>query len=161
MNEQASEQQLNGMAEYVAAVDDLLQRPVRTLRIFERQLDRAFGGARRCETLRAFLLADRGNRLRIVVHETDNLGRDCARLLALQRQFPHAIAIHETHTEARRASDPFAVADERHHVHRFHHDQARGVLRLHDPALTRPFIDRFEEIWSFSTPSVNATTLGL
>ena len=161
MTEQPIERKLMGIAQCGAAMDELLGRCTRSLRIFDRQLDRGFNGLARCELLRGFLRADQRNRLRIVLHETGNLARDCARLLELQRQFGHAVAIHETQSEARRVHDPFSVADERDHLHRFHYDQARGVLRLDSPVETHVFVERFEEIWSFSSPSVNATTLGL
>lgn len=161
MKEPLDERKLSSMAEYHAAMDELIGRATRCLRLFDRQLDTTFNHPQRCERLRAFLLADRRNRLRIVLHDTSTLARNCARLLELQRQFSHAVAIHETRSEARRVHDPFALADECDHLHRFHHDHARAVLRLEDPAGTRTFVERFEEIWSFSDPSVNATTLGL
>jgi len=161
MTEHPNERKLGSMAEYHAAMDEIIGRARRTLRVFDRQLDRSFNAVQRCERLRAFLLADRRNRLRIVLHDTSNLPRECARLLEIQRQFSHAVAIHETRSEARQVQDPFALADENDHLHRFHHDHARAVLRLGDTAGTRTFIERFEEIWSFSDPSVNATTLGL
>jgi len=161
MTEQPIERKLMGVAQCGAAMDELVSRCTRSLDIFERQLDRGFNGLRRCELLRAFLRADKRNRLRIVLHETGNLARDCARLLELQRQFAHCVAIHETQSEARSVHDPFSVADERDHLHRFHYDRMRGVLRLDCPVDTRVFVERFEEIWSFSAPSVNATTLGL
>jgi len=161
MSGEAYERKLDSLGEYALAMDELLARPKHDLRIFDRQLDRSFNAPRRCDLLRSFLLADRRNRLRVVLHETANLARDCARVLELQRQFSHAVSIHETQSDARRVHDPFAVADEEHHLHRFHVDQGRGVLRLDDPGQTRIFLERFEEIWSFSAPSVNATTLGL
>lgn len=161
MSEHLDERKLDSMGEYHAATDEIIGRASRTLRIFDRQLDRSFNGVQRCERLRVFLLADRRNRLRIVLHDTSTLARDCARLLELQRQFSHAVAIHETRSEARGVHDPFVLADETDHLHRFHHDHSRAVLRLGDAAGTRTFVERFEEIWSFSDPSVNATTLGL
>ncbi|MCW5622511.1 MAG: hypothetical protein KIS79_15490 [Burkholderiales bacterium] len=161
MSGQLLERKWNGLAEYEKAMDELLARAQRTLRIFDRQLSRSFDAATRCTLLRTFLLADARNRIRIVLHETANLPRDCTRLLALQRQFAHAVLIHETQAPARTVHDPFAVADERDHLHRFHHDQARGVLRLDQVSETRVFVERFEEIWSYSVPSLNATTLGL
>ncbi len=161
MSEQPRERKLSSVADYQAAMDELLGRPSRNLRIFDRRLDRSFNGTHRYAQLRTFLLADTRNRLRIVLHETANLPRECPRLLELQRQFSHAVAIQETQAEARQVHDPFTIADELDHLHRFHFNQARSVLRLDDPVQTRIFGERFEEIWSFSAPSVNATVLGI
>lgn len=161
MNATPSERYLDGSADYLAAFDELLGRATHELRLFDRRLERGFDGSARCTRLRAFLRGSPRNRLRIVLHDTSALARDCPRLLDLQRQFSHAVAIHETEAEARAVHDPFAIADLRDHLHRFHHDQPRAVLRLDDPAGTRTFMERFEEIWSFSAPAVNATILGL
>ena len=51
-------------------------------------------------------------------------------LHALLRQFGHAIRIHETHPTAKSVYDPFAVADDRFFVHRFHFEELRGLSAL-------------------------------
>jgi hypothetical protein len=152
---------LTGIAEYQAALDRLLARPQRTLRIFDRQLGRSFNAAVRQDLLRSFLLRSRANRVQIILHDASNLVRDCPRLINLLRQFSHAVAIQETEAHAKRVYDPFALADERDHLHRFHYEDARALLALDDPAGTQPFIDRFAELWEASSPAASGTTLGL
>ena len=124
---------LDGNEEYDAAIDTLLARPQRTLRIFDRQLGSGYNGLHRYELLRAFLLRSRANRLYVVVHDAGNLARDCPRVVNLLRQFSHAITVHETEAQAKRACDPIALADERDYLHRFHYDQPRALLALDDP----------------------------
>jgi hypothetical protein len=158
---QPTHRRLEGNAEYDAAMDQLLARPVRQLRLFDRQLGAAFNGARRHDALRAFLLARRSNRVQIVVHDSANLWRDCPRLINLLRSFPHAIAIHETEPQAKGVYDPFAIADDRDYLRRFHYEDSRGLLALDDPQGAQGLIQRFEEIWEASAPSTSATTLGL
>jgi hypothetical protein len=152
---------LEGNPEYEEAIDILLARPQRTLRIFDRQLSAGYNSIRRCELLRAFLLRSRANRLSIVVHDAGTLARDCPRLMSLLRQFSCAITIHETEAQAKRACDPIALADERDYLHRFHYDHARAVLALNDPQGANELLQRFDEIWEASAPAVSATTLGL
>jgi hypothetical protein len=154
-------ERLTGTAEYEAALDRLLARPRRTLRIFDRQLGRSFNAAARHALLRAFLLRSRANRIQIVLHDASNLVRDCPRLIDLLRHFSHAFAIQETEAHAKRVYDPFALADERDHLHRFHYEDARALLALDDPAGTQPFVDRFAELWEASSPAASGTTLGL
>ena len=152
---------LEGNAEYDAAIDTLLARPGRKLRIFERRLGKGYLSAHRYDLLRHFLLAGRGHVIQIVVHDATTLQADCPRIVPLLRQFSHALSIHETEPQAKRVYDPFGVIDERDYVHRFHYDHGRGLLGLDDPQGALVFVQRFEEIWEASTPAAAATTLGL
>ena len=152
---------VDGNRDYDAALDVLLARPQRTLRIFDRQLNASYNSLQRCELLRGFLLRHRANRVFVVVHDAGNLTRDCPRLLNLLRQFSHAVTVHETDGEGKRACDPIALADERDYLHRFHYDQPRALLALDDPQGAHGLLQRFQEIWEASVPAVSATTLGL
>src|SRR6185436_16218221 len=158
---QPQHQKLSGNVEYESAIDTLLERPHRTLRIFDRQLGTGYNRIKRHDLLRSFLLRNRTNRLYIVVHDASGLVRDCPRVINLLRQFPDAIAINETEPQAKGVYDPFALADERDYVHRFHYDDSRGLLALDDPQSAHGFVQRFEEIWEASYPAASATTLGL
>lgn len=154
-------EKLLGVKEYQAALDRLLSRPQRQLRIFDVALARRFDTAARYELLRGFLLRSRANRIQVVLHDTSNLQRDCPRLMNLLRQFSHAIAVHETEAHAKKVYDPFAIADDRDHLHRFHHEDTRALLALDDPLGTQLLLDRFAELWEASAPAASATTLGL
>jgi hypothetical protein len=153
---------LFGTAESQAAIDEVIGAAQRTLRIFDMTLgQRGFNSPQRVERLRAFLVAGRAHRLLIALHETEGLERDCPRLLALLRQFPMSIEIHRTLQQARRAMDPFVVADDHSVWHQLHHEQPRAIVALHSPADASPIAQRFDEIWDLSEPAVSATTLGL
>jgi hypothetical protein len=158
---QPQHRKIEGNAEYEDALDTLFARPGRRLRIFDRQLGTGFVGVHRYGLLRHFLLASRSNRIQIVLHDTANLQRDCARLVMLLRQFSHAVSINETEPQAKRVYDPFVVMDERDYLHRFHYDDSRGLLALDDPHGAHGFVQRFEEIWEASAPALSGTTLGL
>ena len=152
---------LEGNLEYETALGTLFARPGRKLRIFERQLGAAYNAPERHDQLRRFLLASRTRTIQIVLHDPSNLQRDCPRLINLLRQFSHAVTIHETEPQAKRVYDPFAVMDDRDYVHRFHYDDSRGLLGLDDPHEARVFVQRFDELWEASAPTVSGTTLGL
>ena len=96
-----------------------------------------------------------------MLHEVDNVVRDCPRLVSMMRSRSGAISIHQTLPDAHGVYDPFAVADERDFVHRFHYDDARSVLALDDPHGARQFVERFEEIFTASRLAAAATPLGL
>jgi hypothetical protein len=152
---------LSGSSEYDAELDAMIGKAASTLRIFDHTLSTAYNSPQRNESLRRFLLASRRNTLRIVVHDPAHLDRSCPRLLALLRQFGHAISIHETHPAAKSVYDPFAVADDRSFVRRFHFEEMRGLSGVNDPIGARSLIERFEEIWEASSAAVGPTTLGL
>ncbi|HEV8517849.1 MAG TPA: hypothetical protein VGQ54_04695 [Burkholderiales bacterium] len=155
------ERELDGTAAHDQALDELLANAAHIVRIFDKNLGRAFNSPQRCELMRQLLLARRTNRIYIVLHETGNITRDCPRLMMLLKYFSHAMSIHQTLPAARRVYDPFAVADDTVFVHRFHYDNVRGTLSIGDVANTRLLIKRFEEIWQASCPAIAATTLGL
>lgn len=154
--------QLASTAEYTEALDIVIEMAQRHLRIFDHNLEGGgYNTQRRYELLRGFLLASRSNRLEIILHDTDYLTRFCPRILTLLRQFGHAITIRETTAQAKNIHDPFLIADQAHHVHRFHFDDPRALLALNDIQGTHALLKRYEEISAASLPAVTATTLGL
>jgi len=155
------EQPLSGVAEYESAIDRILGLTLGRLRIFDRRLGRAYNSAQRMDLMRSLLLANKSNRIQIVVHEADNIRTDCPRLVALQRQFGHAMAIHRTQSLARGVYDPYCVADGSHYARRFHYDSPRGVLVLNDPEFAGDLVQRYQEIWDASQAAVTGTRLGL
>jgi hypothetical protein len=155
------ERKLEGLVAYDEALDELIANAAHTVRIFDKKIGRNFNSPRRHELLGQFLLARRTNRVKIVLHETTNVVRDCPRLIVLLKRFSHGLAIHQTLPAAKRVYDPFAVADDTRFVRRFHHTDVRGVATVGDVAATSLLIKRFDEIWEASAPSVSATTIGL
>src|SRR3954471_11875824 len=101
----AAYRRFEGMREYEAIIDAQIPQTQRAIRIFDRALTREYNSrarhhapppclrARPCtararhEALRQFLLAGRGNRLTIVLHDASLLERECPRMIELVRQF--------------------------------------------------------------------------
>jgi hypothetical protein len=158
----AQHRMLIGEKEYEAAIDEVIGQGRHTLHIFDSDLSRGgYASEKRYEALRKFLLLAPGNRLMLVLHETDYLVSRCPRLMGLLRTFSHAISIYRTIEHARVASDLFIIADEAYYVHRFHGNNARFLLALHDYAGTRQLEERFGQLLGSACPAVFATTLGL
>jgi hypothetical protein len=155
------EQPLSGVGAYEAAIDKLIGTALGRIRIFDRSLNRAYNAQARSDALRRFLLANKANRVAIVVHDAERIRLDCPRLVALQRHFGHAVSIHRTQSIARGVYDPFCIVDGSHYARRFHFDNPRGILVLNDADATGLLVQRFEEIWEASQPAVTGTTLGL
>jgi hypothetical protein len=153
---------LEGIAQYSEAIDSIVSRAQRRIRVFDRNLEGlGFNSAKRQELLRGFMLARRTNQLCILVHDTGYLMRSCPRMHILLRQFSHGLTIHQTHAHVQGVYDPFVIADDAHFLHRFHFDDSRSLLAFDDPQGARTFNDRFDALWEASFPAVFATTLGL
>lgn len=100
-------------------------------------------------------------RLRIAVHDTAHIERDCARLLQRLRFHSHQVAIHRTRPEAATAHDTLIIADSKKLLRRYHTDYARGQLDVDGDGQISPWLQRFEAVWEASESAVSFTTLGL
>lgn len=153
---------LEGITDYVRALDSLCSLAARNLCLFDKTFEHSgLDSEARYQTLRAFLLGSASSGLLILAHDTDYLARCCPRTMMLLREFSHKMHIHRTPKHLRHISEPFAVADEIHYVRRFHFDDTRGILAQNDPEGARTLHARFSELWAESRPSLSATTLGL
>jgi len=153
---------LDGMADYVVALDTLCKLAQRNLVLFEKDFDGSgFNTVERFETLRNFLLANPAHRLFVLAHDTRYLSTYCPRMIMLLRQFSASMFIYQTPKNLQYISEPFSVADESHFVRRFHFDDPRGILAQNDPENARALKSRFMEMWASSHPAVSATKLGL
>ena len=157
----AEYRRFEGTVEYEAVIEGLIPQTLRTIRVFDRSLSRAWSSPQRYENLRQFLLASRANRLLVVVHDAEPIERECPRMVDLVRQFSASVRIHETLSPAKHVYDPFAVFDSSHYVHRFHYRYLRAAQGTNDVIGAQQLIDRFSEIWEASAHAVSAGTSGL
>ncbi|CAG0994563.1 hypothetical protein BURK1_02455 [Burkholderiales bacterium] len=157
-----TERALSSIAEQIEAIDELIDRARSTLRVFD--VDLSEGGwhaADRVERLTAFLRRGRGARIELIVHDTRWLEQSCPRLVAMLRSYGHAMTVYRTGHEARNATDPLVIADDRHYLHRFHVDGPRATLAFDAPLAARPLVARFADIWATGVPGLSGTVLGL
>ena len=149
------------MREYEAIIDGLIPQTQRIIRVFDNSLSHAWNSPQRYETLRQFLLANRTNRLLIVVHDAELIERESPRLVDLVRQFAASVRIHQTLSLAKQVYDPFVVFDANHYVHRFHYRFLRAAQGTNDLVGTQQLLDRYAEIWEASALAVSADASGL
>lgn len=153
---------LNGVGEYIEALDTLCGLTRHHLYIFENDFDQlGFNSEVRYNLLRRLLLSSPNARLHLLAHNTRPLLQFCPRMMMLLRQFSHNLHIYQTPASLHHLSEPFAVADENHFVRRFHFEDAHGMFAQNDPVGARQWKSQFEEMWSVSHPGVSASTLGL
>jgi hypothetical protein len=153
---------LDGVAEYVAALDEICGLAQQSLYIFENDFDGlGFDSEFRYNTLRRFLLSSPFVCLHLLAHDTEPLARFCPRIMMLLRQFSHLMHIYRTPTNLRHLTTTFAVADSQHFVRRFHFNDTRGIFAKNDPQESSVLKSRFEEIWASSHPGASGRKLGL
>lgn len=153
---------LHGEQLFEKAIDLITSHAQRELLIFDANLARGgYGSVQRAELLQNFLARGHGNRLTILLHDTDHLAHRCPRLMQLLKIYSHAVTVHRTGEEAQVAQDSFVLADGLHYLHRFHVDHARFRYGLNDPVAVHPLQERFGQIMETSTQGLSATTLGL
>jgi hypothetical protein len=147
--------------EYQEAIDTMLGRLERELRIFDPDLqDLGLNAPERVEILKAFLKRSRNNRLYIAVHRPDRIVRQ-ARLMSLLGTFSASMFIHRTEGDAARVQDCFVLCDDLHVVRRAVAAQPRGVIYLDDPKEASGMRERFDQIWESSQLAVSASQAGL
>jgi hypothetical protein len=149
------------MREYESLLDDFIPQTQRAIRVFDRSLSPSWNTPARFEALRQFLLANRSNRLLIVVHDPEPVLRERPRMIELVQQFGTAVRIHSTQAAAKHLYDPFVVFDANHYLHRFHYRFLRAAQGTNDLVGAQQLLDRFSEIWEASVLSVSAGKSGL
>jgi hypothetical protein len=154
--------ELATVAEQAAAIDELIGLAERRIRVFDQDLSQmGWNQPARTDRLAQFLRGVRGRRLDVIVHDTHFLESACPRVLSLLRTYSYAMTIYRTGAEAKLATDPLVIVDDRHYLHRFHFERSRAAMGVHQPEQTRPLATRFDEIWATGEPGLNATVLGL
>ena len=154
--------QLDGIGDYIAALDTLCNQAQHDLYLFEKNFDGlGYNTEARYTTLRNFLLANPAHRLFVLAHDTHYLSTMCPRMIMLLQQFGTGMFIYQTPKHLQYITEPFSVADDSNYVRRFHFDDPRGILALHDPEKARALKSRFLEMWTASHPAVSVTKLGL
>jgi hypothetical protein len=153
---------LDGVTDYIAALDTVCASAQRTLNIFEQNYEGfGFNSEARFDMLNRFLIASPINRLNVLAQDPQHLIRYCPRMMTLLRQFGESMFIYQTPRSLQNISEAFAVADNSNYVRRYHFDDTRGLLARNDPEEARRLNSRFQEMWASSHSCASGTTLGL
>jgi len=149
-------------ADYDRAMLTLLGRAEKHLGIFDPDLKTGpIASLQGVGRLEAMLHADPKAEVVLLLHDTTHLAARCPRLLNLFRQRGHQFRILVTAQEHRSQMQPFAIADGVHMITRFHADQARGKLCLHEAVETAAFEQRFDALLENAAPASGLATLDI
>lgn len=162
MDEQAIPQVIpfNSRTEFTTQVQACLARARRTLDLFDPDFALfALGSSEVDAILREFVR--QGGHIRLALHRTTYLERDCPRFLRLLRDFGHHIECSQTSRGLRQLTDSFCIGDDVDVVRRFHSDHARGEASFGVAGAADLCKERFAGIWDESMPTLHPTVTGL
>lgn len=149
-------------AELDAAVLMVLGAARATVRCASRDLS-VFGLSSRAaiDVLRALLLANPANTVRLLADDLTWLEAHAARIKLLQREFAHALQIRLADREDEVGSDRVLLADDRHALQLREAPIVHGELWLHHPPYAQPLLAAFDRRWDRAAHNVAVTPLGL
>jgi hypothetical protein len=146
--------------DFALQVRACLARAQRTLDLFDPDFALfALGSTEVDAVLRGFVRG--GGHLRLAMHRTTYLERDCPRFLRLLRDFGHRVECRVTSRGLRQLTDSFCIGDDVDVVRRFHSDHARGEAAFGVASAADVCRERFAGIWDESTSALHPTTTGL
>lgn len=162
MTPPASYRLLTSEREYRDAIDSVLALADSELCILERNLFRMqLDDAARLAQLVDFMRGARQGRIRMVLHDDERLRSEMPRFAEMYRRHGDRIEIRRSPENLRHLADCHVIADGRHGVRRFHHEQPRAALSLNDPDAIHPWQQRFDELWGLTQESIHLGITGL
>lgn len=160
MSDLAPNQILQGYRYYEQALDLVISKAQKTLRIFDHDLSQgAYNSLARITTLQNFL-ANHGH-LTLIVHEIAFIQKYCPRINELLQTYSHSMQVHVTDEHVKHIKDVFVVADETYYVRRFHIDHARFKYSFDDIETANVLMMRFDELLKSKAETVSIFTIGL
>lgn len=134
----------------------------RSLKMFLPDLsDKAFKDLQTVNTLESLLIGKSNNKIEVILHNINNLQRDCPRLLSVLRRNTNSFLIYRTMQSAKNASDCLVIADGHTSWHKLHYEHPKVVVVFNDKNTTMPLLNRFNEILNFAERAAVTTMLGL
>lgn len=152
----------NTPVEYARALDTLLARATRAIRIYDWDLsDGSYESASRIALLNDFCKPGRGRQARILLADDAYLTRHAGQLMQLLTVWGHVLEVRVREGEPPPAQDCFVLVDETGVLKRFDKDTPQGVMR---PDSRGDVVDlgiRFDSEWERAPGRVTPRVLGL
>ena len=149
-------------SEHDSALEKVLARATRTLRIFDADLTKLrLERPEQIAILGNFLSADIKNQIHAIIRNAEPLRRNRPRLMKRLALHPQHVLVFEAPEQIAKLSDSMLISDEQYALIRFHQDNVRSKIILDNADECLPYINRFEEIVREGGNQVSATVLGL
>lgn len=142
---------LTTMAEVREASLRVANSANRVLSIFTHDLEpHVYGEEPFLEAVKRLVLARAYAKVRVLIADPARAVVDKNRFLAMARRLTSCIDMRSMTEEVSANAGAFIIADERALVYRPRSSSWDGVSHMNDPAVTRIYLNFFEEIWSNS-----------
>lgn len=152
----------NTPVEYADALDSLIGRASRSIRIYDWDLsDGGYEHPRRIEILNDFCKPGIGRQIRILLADDNYLTRNAGQMMQLLTVWGHVLEIRVRDSEPPPAQDCFVLADDYVVLKRFDKDTTKGVMRLDARCDVVDLGIRFDSEWERASGKVASRTLGL
>lgn len=161
--ETPEERTFDSYAEYRAAVLEALTEAQQTVAIFDPDL-RDSGLENQAAVALLEALCGRSRRtdaVRILLHSTAWLEKECPRLLRLLARYGHCARVRTTPPGARGWKQPFLCVDGQRLVTRFHQDLPKGKICASASTTTAYFSTQFETFWTSGDDAAVGVPLGI
>lgn len=147
------------------AIGEVLSRATHRIDIFDQNpaslREREYGRPATIELLRALLLGNRSRKIRIALHEVNEIESELPRLMTLMSQFSTQLFIQRTVGVARDVQDVLLLADEDAYWRKPVASHPRSVLSIGSEPDAQPYQERFEDIWVNTEQAVSSRSTGL
>lgn len=162
MNAPGIVHQFDTYAEYQQAIGQVLEAAGNELSVFDTDLSQSgLESSAACTQLERFLRQRRKLSLRMVLHDTGYLERECPRLLQLLNLYSHAFEVKQLPDDLRHLTECFMLTDDATGVSRFHKDWPRGKWFVACPGEAGILQNRFRQLWDSALDGFSVTRLGL
>lgn len=153
---------ITSWGEYQTAIDRLLANATHKIWIYDEDLAvLQLESMNRQEILRRIAHTGQADALQIVVRNATPIRQLQPRILNLISTYNHSAALQQTPEQLAHLRDSMILVDDKHALIRFDRDQVRSKLLIDEVDEIRPYLKRFNEIWTEGGEGISGTTLGL
>ena len=153
---------ITSWADYQAAVDRLLAIATHHICVYDEDLVMLkLDSASRLEHIKRLLNGKQGKILRIAVRNSAPLRHQHPLLQQLLTTYGHLAIAQETPSQIAHLRDSMIIVDGKHALIRFERDMPRSKLLIDEADELRPYLTRFEEIWSEGGVRITNSVVGL
>jgi len=153
---------ITSWTDFQAAIDRLLAIASHKILIYDEDVSTLkLESAPRREHIKRVLQAGHDDVLRLAVRNATLIRQQHPLLQNLLSTYGHLAKAQETPPQLAHLRDSMILVDDKHALIRFERDLPRSKLLIDETDAVRPYLARFNEIWSEGGESVSSITLGL
>jgi hypothetical protein len=102
--------------------------------------------------VKKLVLAKSYAKVRVLLADPSRVVYEGSKFVHLARRITSHIEIRRVKSETRDNQSAFLIADDRALVYRLQASRWEGILEMNDPAVSRRYLNYFDEIWIASEP---------